>query len=151
MKATVIATLLLVGTAAFAAPKTVLLKSSMHPGFFGGPNAQSVDVTVSSDGKVLRTVWTKDAKVSEKIAVLSAASVKRISAKIDAIDKDTKLVDPNEGGPECMDAGFKNITMTKDGEEKQIQTNSGCHISSLEYGAGYELIKIVEGFESLGR
>ncbi len=149
MKFTIMAALLLVSTAAFAAPKTVLLKTRSYPGLFGGPNPKSLEVTVMSDGKVIKSVWQQNATTSEKIAVLSPASVRNIIAKIDAIEKDTPLVDPNEGGPQCLDAGGKTVTMTKDGEEKEIKTWAGCHTSELQYGVAYDLISIIEGFESL--
>jgi hypothetical protein len=144
MKILIILSVMALSLSAGAADLLTLTQGS---GF--SPIPSSSQVSVSENGKIIRFKRVRAAVTKETLGQLSATTVQSLKDKIEGIDDNAKLVDPNPKAPKCMDAPSSSITINKGGKEITISARSSCHTSTVEATNAYSLISIIEGLSSL--
>ncbi|MFA6236938.1 MAG: hypothetical protein WC635_06385 [Bacteriovorax sp.] len=129
------------------AASTALITLTKSSGF--SPRPQSVVLTISENGSVVKSVRTTKDATKETLAKLSANAVAALKDKIESIEDDAKLVDPNPKAPKCMDAPSTSVSVNKGGKEITLYVRASCHTSQVENGNADALIDLVTAFSSL--
>lgn len=146
MKSLLIMTALTISISANAT-STALVTLKMNSGF--SPRPQSVQLTISDDGSVVKTIHTQREVTKETFAKLSANSISSIKDKIEKIDDNAKLIDPNPKAPKCTDAPSSSVAVNKGGKEITVKTRASCHTSQVESLEAEQLIDLVTVFNTL--
>ena len=124
-----------------------LVTLSSGSGF--GPRVQSSKIIISETGAVVRTIQTQREVTKETLGKLSNSALQNLKDKIEAIEDNAKLVDPNPKAPRCMDAPSSSVAVNKGGKSIMIYSRSSCHTSTvLDYNAE-NIVSLIQGLDSL--
>ena len=124
-----------------------LITLSRSSGF--SPRPQSTKLTIDESGSIVRAVRTLGDLKKENLGKLSASAIQSLKDKIEAIDDNAKLVDPNPKAPRCMDAPSTTVTINKGGKDIVISSIVSCHTSTVDDGNAVELANLISSLETL--
>lgn len=141
----IISALALSFSATAASTNLITLKKSS--GF--SPRPQSVQIVISDNGTIVRTISTTKDVTKETLGKLSVNVVSAIKDKIESIDDNAVLVNPNPKAPKCMDAPSSSVSVNKGGKEITIKRRASCHTSTVESYQADNLINLISAFETL--
>lgn len=78
-----------------------------------------------------------------------ANSVEGLKTKIEAIEDDAKLVDPNSKASRCMDVPSNSIVVNKGGKDITIYLRASCHTSKVENYNAEDIAYLIQGLAKL--
>lgn len=146
MKNLLILTALALSFSASAAD-TTLLMLKRSSGF--SPRPQAIHITISENGSIVRTVSTMREVTKETLGKLSVNAINSIKDKIETIDDNAVLVNPNPKAPKCMDAPSTTVAVNKGGKQITLKLRASCQTSTVDSVGADQLINLITAFETL--
>ncbi|MBC7712078.1 MAG: hypothetical protein H7177_01980 [Rhizobacter sp.] len=131
----------------FSATASDLVTLSSGSGF--GPRVQSSKLTISENGSIVRVIQTQREVTKETIGKLSANAVASLKEKIELIEDNAQLVDPNPKAPKCMDAPSSSVEVNKGGKDITISLTASCHTSAVQNYNAQDITSLIQGLDKL--
>lgn len=139
--------LLALSSQAFSAE--FLVKFRQGGGF--APVAMSRELLVLETGKVVSVVTRGTSVTKTTLATLSATGLQNLKDKIEQLDDNTKLVDPNPSHPGCMDAPSSSTIVNKGGKEIKVGARINCKNYKAEGAYANELAQFADSLVFISR
>ena len=128
---------------------SILIKSVQNAGFSPDPSTKTLYVDIT--GRVILNVksYRTNQVTVANLAQLSNEALQNLTAKVNALSLDLKLVDLSEGQPMCMDAPSTEVIATVQNRDLTIHRQAGCHVFTTQDYSAEELSDLLSGFEAL--